>query len=60
MIRLKRWEDLPEVLDTLTEELYETMMSTADLSCAFETYWLPKIESLCKEEEFNNGTHSTL
>lgn len=60
MIRLKRWEDLPEVLDTLTEELYKTMMSTADLSCAFETYWLPKIESLCKEEEFNNGTHSTL
>ena len=59
MIRVKRWEDLPDVVDGLTEELYEDLMKKADISCAWAEYWLPKIESLCKEE-VGNGTHSII
>ena len=59
MIRVKTWEELPAVVDGLTEELYEEMMGKADVSCAWESYWLPKIESLCKEE-VGNGTHSII
>jgi len=60
MIRVKEWEELSDVVEGLTVELYEEMMSKADLSCAWADTWLPKIESLCKEEELNNGTHGTL
>jgi len=59
MIRVKKWEDLPAVVDGLTEELYEELMAKADITCAWESYWLPKIESLCKEE-VGNGTHSII
>jgi hypothetical protein len=59
MIRVKKWEDLPSVVDGLTEELYEELMAKADITCAWESYWLPKIESLCKEE-VGNGTHSII
>lgn len=59
MIRVKSWEDLPNLVDGLTEELYEEMVDKADISCAWASYWLPKIESLCKEE-VGNGTHSII
>jgi hypothetical protein len=59
MIRLKRWEELPAVVDGLTEELYEELMKKADISCAWAEYWLPKIESLCKEE-VGYGTHGII
>lgn len=59
MIRVKSWEDLPNLVDGLTEELYEDMVDKADISCAWASYWLPKIESLCKEE-VGNGTHSII
>jgi hypothetical protein len=59
MIRVKSWEDLPDLVDRLTEELYQEMVDKADISCAWASYWLPKIESLCKEE-VGNGTHSII
>ena len=59
MIRVKSWEELPDVVEGLTVELYDDLLKKADLECAWEEYWLLKIESLCKEE-VGNGTHSTI
>ena len=49
-IRVKEWTDLPDVVNDLSEDLYEEMMKNADLNVVWEEYWLLKIESACREE----------
>ena len=49
-IRVKEWEELPDLIDKLSEDLYTKMMKDADIQVLREEHWLLKIESACREE----------
>jgi len=46
MIRLTEWEDLLPLLPTLTQEKYDSLMSSANLEVIKEQYWINKLERL--------------
>lgn len=45
-ITVKSWEELPFIIDSLTQEKYNELWDSSDISVALQEYWVKKVEHI--------------